>query len=86
MTDKPQTTFYVAVVTDARGASMAEFAEAVKRARSQFGISLDTFVEMAQDAAAKDFRQALNAQLRQQMKVQVDADAETIKSFDSHVN
>jgi hypothetical protein len=86
LTDKPQTTFYVAVVTDARGASMAEFAEAVKRARSQFGISLDTFVEMAQDAAAKDFRQALNAQLRQQMKVQVDADAETIKSFDSHVN
>ena len=85
LTNKPQNVFYVAVVTQALGASMDEFAEVMKRARERFGSS-DLFLEIAQDDAGKDFRQALTAQLRLQMNRSIEADAETIKSFDQSVN
>jgi hypothetical protein len=85
LTNKPQNVFYVAVVTQALGASMDEFAEVMKRARDRFGAS-DLFLEIAQDDAGKDFRQRLTAQLRLQMNRSIEADAETIKSFDQSVN
>jgi hypothetical protein len=83
LTNKPQNTFYVAVVTQALGANMGEFAETLKQAR---GFAPDLFLEIAQESAGKEFRQALTAQLRQQMNRSVEADAETIKSFDANVN
>jgi len=88
LTNKPQNIFYVSVVTGAPGANMAEFAEALRGARSQRGFGpLDRFVEMAQHDAGKEFRKALTAQLQKQLKLEIEpAMEETIKSFDANVN
>jgi hypothetical protein len=81
LTNRPQNTFYVAVVTHAAGASMGEFAEVFRRSLG------DRFLEIAHEEAAGEFRRALMAQLRQQLgDAKIEADPETIKSFDANVN
>ncbi len=81
LTNKPQDTFYVAVVTAAIGANKMDFAMSLKKS-SGFG-ETDVFVQLAHDEAAKEFRRALTAQLRQQTGYEILADAEARKSFDA---
>jgi hypothetical protein len=85
LTDKPLNTFYVAVVTQARDATMLEFAEVLRATHARDRLP-DLFLEIAQEDAGRAFRQGLITQLRDEMNRSIEADSETIKSFDANVN
>lgn len=81
LTNKPHTAFWVAAVVAVPGADMNAFAEAYKKATSLFGPPPDAFITLAQEETARQYRQALLQQLRDEMKLKIVGDKER-EAFD----
>jgi hypothetical protein len=79
LTNKPQTAFYVAVVTTTPAAAKIEFEFAYRRAVGQ---PLDTLIMRGQQDLAKEYRQRLMTQLRDEMGYEVVSQSDA-KSYDT---
>ena len=79
LTNRPQNTFYVAAVVAPPVAKMEDFIRGYKDASRD----LDTLIDIFQDDAAKEFRQAFLSNQRTAMEYQQDFTEEDRKSFDA---
>jgi hypothetical protein len=78
--NKPQTTYYVAVVVNAPLADRHDFVETYKRGLGAG--RYDDFIRRAHEEIAKDYFNELTSQLRAQMSYDIVATPEDRKSFD----
>jgi hypothetical protein len=85
LTNKPHTIFYVAVVLSDPRPEFDDFVASLRKSMAFPLAPLDDLVDLAHEDAARDYRQALMAQLRHDLGYDdSQATAEERRSFDGN--